>query len=290
MKYFALIVFVVVLASCKKTNLVDGYSLASNGLYYKLLSIGDGSAKLLPDQVIVADAQMCTLTDSVFWDTRHFGVNELYFELNDSTKLKPFYSHLIKLTEGDSVSYLLEPTYFFNLFFSTPVPNFCKKDTLVKINFKINQIISKYEYKELQHLAQFGSNKDTELEELQLIDNYLVQNKFSSKPNDYGIYELSKTSTTDDKVEIGKKIKIEFESWFVDGKPLDNGVQTLEFIYGTPDQLIKGLNIVISTLKKGETSKIIVPSRLAFGEQGSSNGNVPPYTPIVYKIKIIDIK
>ena len=233
---------------------------------------------------------MCTLNDSVFWDTQHFGVNELYFELNDSLKLKPFYAHLIKLTEGDSVSYLLEPHYFFKLFFNTDVPEFCKKDTLVKINFKLSQIISKLEYKELQRLSKFGTHKDTELEELQLIDNYLAQNKFSSKPNGYGIYELSKTTTNDDKVEVGKKVKIEFESWFVDGKALDNGVQTLEFIYGTPDQIIKGLNIVIGTLKKGETSKIIVPSRLAFGEQGSSNGNVQPYTPIVYQIKIIDIK
>jgi FKBP-type peptidyl-prolyl cis-trans isomerase len=67
-------------------------------------------------------------------------------------------------------------------------------------------------------------------------------------------------------------------------------VNQLEFTYGTPDQLIKGLNIVIGTLKKGEFVKIIVPSRLAFGEKGSSNGSIQPYTPLVYNLKIIDIK
>ena len=97
MKYVVVIICALVLVSCNKTSLVNGYTVASNGLYYKLLSIGDGSTKLVPENVIVADAQMCTLNDSVFWDTQHFGVNELYFELNDSLKLKPFYAHLINL-------------------------------------------------------------------------------------------------------------------------------------------------------------------------------------------------
>ena len=43
-------------------------------------------------------------------------------------------------------------------------------------------------------------------------------------------------------------------------------------------------------LKKGEKAKIILPSQLAFGDQGSSNGVIPPYTPLVYQIEIIDIK
>jgi hypothetical protein len=77
---------------------------------------------------------------------------------------------------------------------------------------------------------------------------------------------------------------------YLDEKPLDVKPQTLEFIYGTPDQIIKGLNIVIGTLKKGEFSKIIVPSHLAFGEKGSSNQLVQPFTPLVYNITLIDIK
>jgi FKBP-type peptidyl-prolyl cis-trans isomerase len=91
-------------------------------------------------------------------------------------------------------------------------------------------------------------------------------------------------------VSLGKRVKISYSGMFLDGKPIDDSEQIIEYVYGTPDQLIKGLNIVIGSLKKGETSKIIVPSRLAFGESGSSNGSIPPYTPLVYNLKIIDIK
>jgi FKBP-type peptidyl-prolyl cis-trans isomerase len=61
-------------------------------------------------------------------------------------------------------------------------------------------------------------------------------------------------------------------------------------VYGTPDQVLKGINYVIPRLKVGQSAKIILPSRLAFGEKGSSNGTVPPFTPLLYEITLNDIK
>ena len=133
-------------------------------------------------------------------------------------------------------------------------------------------------------------DEDTELEELQLIDCFLAQYYKSVKANANGIYILEKKNTRGEEVIAGKKIKIAYQGAFLDGRLLEGSEQTLEFIFGTPDQIIKGLNIVIGDLKKGETTKIIVPSRLAFGESGSSNGSIPPYTPLVYTLKITDIK
>ena len=48
------------------------------------------------------------------------------------------------------------------------------------------------------------------------------------------------------------------------------------------------IHYVIKRLKKGQNAKIILPSRLAFGENGSSNGTIAPYTPLIYEIKIIE--
>ena len=158
------------------------------------------------------------------------------------------------------------------------------------INIKLNQIISKGEYNALKKMMEYRDSEDLELEELKEIDAY-VSKKYPSADFDCdGIYMLQKEKTNGQLIALGKRIKIEYEGFFLDGKPIDNIKQELEFTYGTPDQLIKGLNIVIGTLKKGEFVKIIVPSRLAFGEKGSSNGSIQPYTPLVYNIKIIDIK
>lgn len=286
--YFFLVLGI--LAACKKSTTLDGYTREAEGYYYQLLSIGDGNLHPQLNDVLVTDAVMKTQSDSVFWDTSHDGVNGFYISL-DAKKLEgSCHNHFYKLVEGDSISFLIKPSTFFRLYFDTIVPDFCKSDSLIKLNLKINEVISKAQYLSIKQNSELKEIDDTELEELELIDSYLLHNYKFVKPDQHGIYILEKVENDAEKVSFGKKIKIAFSGTFLDGRLVGNSNQEMEFIYGTPDQIIKGLNIVIGSLKKGETAKIIVPSRLAFGESGSSNGSIPPYTPLVFNLKIIDIK
>ena len=290
-RLIAYCLMLVVLTACEREKSINGYSRDSEGYYYKLLSIGDGNENPLNNSVVILDAVMKTQSDSVFWDTKHDATNGMFIVLNRKEIPGSCNHYFLKMAEGDSASFLIKPLVLFRDYFDTITPNFCKKDTLVKLNVKLNQIISIAEYEALKNNAQGEDDEeDTELEELQDIDCFLSQHYKSVRADGNGIYNLEKTTTNFEKVTSGKKIKVAYKGAFLDGKPIDVNEQLIEFIYGTPDQIIKGLNIVIGSLKKGETTKIIVPSRLAFGELGSSNGSVPPYTPLVYNIKIIDIK
>jgi len=276
--------------ACSKQQQIDGYTRNENGFYYKLLAIGDGNDRPQANNVIVLEAEMKTLSDSVFWDTKHDAANGFYVSLNSKLVQGSCNSYFLNMVEGDSVSFLIKPSVFFRNYFDTIVPEFCKNDSLVKLNVKLIQIISKQEYEALKYNAEGNDMDDSELRELQIIDSYLLQNYKFVKADANGIYTLNKTTTNLDPVVYGKKVKIAFQGSFLDGKLVDANEQIMEYVYGTPDQLLKGLNIVIGSLKMGETTKIIVPSRLAFGELGSSNGSIPPYTSLVYNIKIIDIK
>lgn len=290
-KIISCIVIASIFMGCRRHELVKGYTRDSNGFYFKLLSIGDGNESPKKDNVLVFDAVMKTASDSVFWDTRHDATNGFYVDLNMDILQGSCHAHFLKMVEGDSVSFLIKPSVLFRSYFDTIVPEFCRKDTLIKLDVKLNQIISKAEYAAMLKNAKGEDvEEDTELEELQAIECFLIQNYKTSKADANGIYVLERTYTNLEKVVLGKKIKVAYQGSFLDGRLIDKSVQTMEYVYGTPDQQIKGLNIVIGSLKKDETTKIIVPSRLAFGESGSSNGSVPPYTPLVYNIKIIDIK
>ncbi len=287
--FITLILFI--LAGCKESpSDMKSYSRDDDGFYFKLLALGDGNDHPTTDQVVVLDAVMKTQSDSVFWDTKHDAQNGLYIALSANELKHSCNPYFLNLVEGDSASFYVSTKVFFRNYFDTIVPSFCAQDSLVKIDIKLNQIISKAEYLALKKMSEFTNNEDTELKELQTIDAYLANNYPSVKVDSDGIYILRKTTTNHEKVTTGKRVKIEFEGFFLDGKPIEHAIQQLEFIYGTPDQLVKGLNIVIGSLKKEEFVKIIVPSRLAFGEKGSSNGSIQPYTPLVYNIKIIDIK
>lgn len=275
------------LMSCQKTETINGYSRDDHGFYYKLLAIGDGVKPPKNTSILCCDAVMKTLSDSVFWDTKHEAVNGLFIPMSSTHQLQgSCQSYFMKMVEGDSVSFLVKPSVFFKEYFNSPIPVFCKNDSLVKLDLKLRQIISNTQFEALKQ----QQIEDHELQELKKIDDYLKRNRKPLKPNPQGIYVLEKKETHLEPVTDGEKIVIQFQGFYLDGRPIDRATQEMEVIYGTPDQLISGLNSMVGSLKKGESTKIIVPSRLAFGERGSSNGDIAPFTPILYNLKIIDIK
>ena len=280
---FLLILFTI---KCSNPKPNFHYTKDSLGNYFQLLVIGDGLINPDKSDVITLDVELKTQKDSLFFNSQHSTKNGIIIHLSDP-EIKPYFiTYFRKLVVGDSASVLMPPKLFFNSFFDTIPPLFCINDSVIKFNFKIKTIINKDECQKLLSTL----DDDKELLELKLINDYIKKNYPLCKPNSYGIYQLEKKENHNQKLQLGNKIIVQYQGYFLDGKPLDSTPQNIEFIYGTPDQFIKGLNIVIGSLKKGEFSKIIVPSRLAFGELGSSNQVVQPYTPLVYNLKLIDIK
>jgi len=58
---------------------------------------------------------------------------------------------------------------------------------------------------------------------------------------------------------------------------------------GDTAQVITGLEIGIKKMREGGKAKIIIPSQLAFGENGSSTGIVPPYTSVIYEVTMLKV-
>ena len=139
---------------CDKKQHIEGYTRDDNGFYFKLLSIGDGNEKPQLDNVVVFDAEMKTLSDSIFWDTKHDAANGLFVALNSNLLAGSCNHYFLNMVEGDSASLLVNPSVFFRNYFDTIVPNFCKRDSLVKLNVKLTQIISKQEYEALKNISQ----------------------------------------------------------------------------------------------------------------------------------------
>lgn len=263
----------------------SGYTRAPEGYAYKLLAIGDGQQSASEAGAILCEAVLRTERDSVFFNSRYHAPEGFYIRFHGASAASGK-QHLAGLTEGDSLSLMLGKTCFFREYFDTLVPYFLSRDSVVKLDLKILHILQA----DTARILSANGEEDRELYELKQIDDYLKQHYPEAKADGYGLYILEHTTTAGPPVSQGKRIKVAYSGFYLNGSPLDNGRQQLEFAFGTPDQLVRGLNIVIGNLKKGETTKIIVPSRLAFGETGSTNGSIPPYTPLLYNVTLIDIK
>ncbi|MHB8261875.1 MAG: FKBP-type peptidyl-prolyl cis-trans isomerase [Bacteroidia bacterium] len=252
-----------------------------------MISLGDETKKTDSTQYLWIHASCKTLSDSMFWDTKH-NSNQAFFISKDSpTFLKSMYGFFV----GDSLQYLFPTKNFFKEFYNSPVPFFCTKDSCVKFSVKIIRALSANQYKIFNDSLSLCLNFQQDKEQTQIQD-YITNN--CKQVNEFAIDAfIEKTKTTNlDSVKKGKKIKLFYKGYFLDGALVDYTPNNwaFEFVFGQEGQLLEGLRLALYKLKKGEKAKIILPSRLAFGKSGSSNGVVPPYTPLVYQIEIVDIK
>lgn len=266
----------------KKTT---GYTRHPGGYYHQLLAFTSEEAIYHPGDVAWLSAVFRTQGDSVFWDSDN-DLNDRFYIRLDSSINDRFRSHVSTCAEGDSASLLLSPADFFSWQFnSDSIPFFSAGDTVVKVNFRIKKVMSPAAFR--------AAGSDLLREENRRIADYFNSKMDKELARDpLGFYWLQRPGTEEGTTTVreGDFVSLTYEGTYLNGRYLESSGGTFELVYGTPDQLLKGLNYVIGKLKLGQTAKILLPSRLAFGESGSSNGIVPPYTPLVYTIKICEVK
>ncbi len=266
----------------------DGFSVADNGLYYKLCQIGEGQKNPEEGDLVLLNVNYRTQKDSLFFNSRHNAWMG-YFLKVDKTK-KGFQNYLDAMLEGDSLVFMIDSKVFFREVFNSELPFFSKNDTIVKAEMKLMAIMDSsemnaYNYSKLLEL------KENSAKEGEQILNFAKSNwkEFDSIPNKL-LFKMTR-STKDSAVIAGKTVSIKYTGSFLDGRVFDNAQSSkpFDFTYGSQQQLLPGLQIALGVMHKGEIAKFILPSHLAFGEQGSS-GIVPPYAPLVYEVEVVDVK
>lgn len=181
------------------------------------------------------------------------------------------------LTVGDSAIFQIDTSLIVKHF-----------PQLKKVNFK-NQFI-RAQVKVFNYLKNCDNTIDKEMLEQILLKKYLKENRITKQIKGIYIKQLSKGKGN--VIENGKQITIHYKGYFINQIEFDNTYKKMDltFSYGSPGQVIEGLQIALRGMKKGEKAKIIIPSQLAFGEEGSSTQIIPPYTTVIYELEIVNVK
>ena len=95
-------------------------------------------------------------------------------------------------------------------------------------------------------------------------------------------------STNGPLAKFGDKVLIYYSIHRTDGLTLDYSRKAEWFTIGDA-KIIKGLNIALLDIRRGEIVKIYIPSHLAYGWTGLSY-KIPPHTDIVIRLRLISIK
>jgi FKBP-type peptidyl-prolyl cis-trans isomerase len=271
--------------SCEKFAKHPGYKKTSHGIYYQLHTIGEDSLKPRPGDFITAKLTYLTMNDSAFFQaTRKFQVKEPAYE-------GAVDECFIMLSREESATFIIPADNFFAITLQTALPTFILSGSSVKIKVEMLDIQSEQDYikeKEafLSWIEDFGDYEKV------ILKQFIAEEKIEVDPLPSGIYYLNIRPGTGKKVESGDTVTVDYEGRFLNGKFFDSTIkrhQPFQFVYGTEWQVIKGLEDAIGMMREGEKSLFILPSELGFGNSGSSNQAIPPFTSLIFEVEILKV-
>jgi len=118
-------------------------------------------------------------------------------------------------------------------------------------------------------------------------DEYIAENNIYTEPTASGLYYIEILEGTGEMPVPGEVVEVEYTGTFLNGEEFDSG--KFSFTIGIM-QVIKGWDEGIAYMKVGGKAKLIIPSNLGYGIQGSNSGLIPPYTTLLFEVELIDIK
>ena len=204
----------------------------------------------------------------------------------DSLYEGDMFTALRMMHEGDSATFILDGPTFFDKMMSQEYE--FGEDPLY-LDVKLFGVMKKADFEKAQAEMQ-AQLDERRVQEVAEIDKYLKDNP-GMKQLETGVYLKTVKKGNGDKVEPLQNVKVHYTGRFVDGTVFDSSVERgtpFEFTVGA-GQVIPGWDATVSGMKVGDKVTVLIPSDLAYGDGTMTRGAIPPYSPLVFDIELLEI-
>lgn len=130
--------------------------------------------------------------------------------------------------------------------------------------------------------------------ELELLDQFIQKNNITVKPTKTGLYFIETVAGTGDSIKVGDQVDVLYRTWLIDSTLVDFNITEEGHYYdplrfavvpvGVRAGVIDGLNEAVQMMKLGTVAHLIVPSQIAYGQQGS--GYIPAFSTMLFEVRI----
>jgi FKBP-type peptidyl-prolyl cis-trans isomerase len=275
----------------KRKSPYQGYSTNDGITHFKFSDLATGHKKPKPGDMLEVVLSYSKMNDSVFWTTRDKGYPfSRFYSYKDLAGGSTYQRHLLECAEGDSINYIVPADSVFKSIFKMPLPFFLHTGDMMRVNARITGAMDSTRYaSRLKTVKDYL--KDMDMQEQVTLSKYISANNIPDSCRHNGMYVIHTEAGKGPKIEMGSMVSLAYKGSFLSGRVFDSvsANNPLQFKYGDTDQMISGMAIAIKTMSEGGKTKIIIPSQLAFGENGSSTGIVPPYTTVVYEVTVLKV-
>ncbi|WP_339875926.1 FKBP-type peptidyl-prolyl cis-trans isomerase [uncultured Algoriphagus sp.] len=298
----ALLVGASTLTSCKKTKVTD-----KDGIEYTYVK--EGNEKAPNGEFLLYNLQITTASDSVIYSTADQPFPG-YLMANDSmTTTNGMDEIFLGLRKGDSIAFeSTAKTIFGNNF-----PPFLKEEDVVKVRlgaFEImnEEAIQAYFEKVMaaEDVKKAERAKERLVEEDRIIQEYIKEKGLDAKKTESGLYYVIEEEGSGDPVTPGTSMSVDYAGYLLDGTLFDTSIESVakeNDMYNenrpggyTPlpvsvgmGQVIPGWDEGLLLLKKGSKGKFLIPSPLAYGENGAG-AMIPANSVLVFDVNVADVQ
>jgi FKBP-type peptidyl-prolyl cis-trans isomerase FkpA len=285
------------LASCN-----GGLKKADGGLLYNIIVDKPGPS-LQPGDFLALSYIMKNDADSVMQSSYDLG--RPVPQLMQKPQVKgDIFTGLSYLSEGDSAVIKLNID---SLSKGKPRDKSIKGKYVVYV-IKINKVIAKGNLSDQvfqgRYMDYMKSLADVAKKaEPVNVKKYIDDNKLNVTKTDSGLYYMVTKQGSGIKPVIGDTVVVNYTGRFLTGKAFETSVKSDAVKYKLPINpmnpykpirfaigakgMIKGWVQGMQLLNKGSKATLILPSSLAYGEQG--NGPIQAFTPLIFDVELVDV-
>ena len=269
--------------SCKKGS---SYESTDSGLEYKYIIKSDSIKQVNPNEYLVLDVSYYSNKDSLLFTSVSVSSKfRMKFKGTEGKNNTQINEALGMMHVGDSISFKIDADDFYKNTKHDTCPKFLQ-GTQLRFEIALREIQTETQVKQIKTEL----TKNQKLQEIDILQNFLENNYPGYKPTKSGLYIIDMNSVSGPKPVVGSKVTINYIARFITGEVLDNTYirkEPFTFTIGKKE-VIEGLEEGVLNMKKGAKTILIIPSQLAYGEQGKRP--VPPNTTLIFETELVSFK
>lgn len=276
-------VLAIVLFACSK---YPGFKKTSNGLYYKFYVKNKDSVQ--PKEGDIMTVRMVYRTkDTVLFDSKT-NPNPMMLPMKKSDYKGDIFEALGMMHVGDSATFIINADSFFIKTAGYPTrPPMIDSNGVLYFDVKLLKVQSK---EQIEKETKIRNEQLSKKEQVDLA-KYIADNKITTPPTASGLYYIETKAGKGISPKNGEMVKMHATIKLLDGTKVFS-----TYDRGEPVELELGQKMdnagtdeALSMMKPGGKANLIIPSKLAFGEQGRQ-GVIGPFTPLCYEIELVSVR
>lgn len=279
-----LIVMAITLVSACKN---DSFEQTETGLRYQFFTKNDGRKPKVGD-IIFVHMLGVNSKDSALFDTYKMG-QPFNISIMEPTFKGSLEEGFMMMAQGDSAVFLINADSLYTRTFQRPVPEYVEKGSDIKFTLKMMEIYSQEEMnKKMQKEAE-----EKQAAEAKAIESYKAAHADAKMETTASglMYEVVKANPKGRAVKDGDSVSVHYTGTLLDGTVFDSSVERGEPITfpAGKGMVIPGWDEAIKLMKEGEKFKLLIPSRIAYGERGAGP-KIPPFSTLLFDVELVKVK